>query len=40
MAAAEELATDGISVEVIDARFCKPIDGEMLARVLRPANRC
>jgi 1-deoxy-D-xylulose-5-phosphate synthase len=35
MAAAEELAADGISVEVVDARFCKPIDDEMLARVLR-----
>jgi len=35
MAAAELLAVDGISVEVIDARFCKPVDGEMLARVLR-----
>jgi 1-deoxy-D-xylulose-5-phosphate synthase len=35
MAAAEELAIEGISVEVVDARFCKPIDGDMLARVLR-----
>ena len=33
--AAELLCADGISVEVIDARFCKPIDGEMLTRVLR-----
>ncbi len=33
--AAERLAEDGISVEVVDARFCKPLDGEMLARVLR-----
>ena len=32
--AAELLCVDGISVEVIDARFCKPVDGEMLARVL------
>ncbi len=38
IAAAEELAAEGISVEVIDARFCKPIDGDMLARVLR-SNR-
>ena len=38
MAAAEELAQDGISVEVIDARFCKPLDGEMLLRVLRPGH--
>jgi 1-deoxy-D-xylulose-5-phosphate synthase len=35
MSAAEELHADGLSVEVIDARFCKPIDGQMLARVLR-----
>ena len=28
--ASELLAEDGISVEIIDARFCKPIDGEML----------
>jgi 1-deoxy-D-xylulose-5-phosphate synthase len=34
MQAAEELS-DRISVEVIDARFCKPVDGAMLARVLR-----
>jgi 1-deoxy-D-xylulose-5-phosphate synthase len=38
MAAADLLAEDGISVEVIDARFCKPIDGDMLARVLRPRH--
>jgi 1-deoxy-D-xylulose-5-phosphate synthase len=37
MIAAEELAAEGINVEVIDARFCKPIDGEMLRRVLGPA---
>jgi len=34
MAAAEQLACEGIDVEVIDARFCKPVDGEMLGRVL------
>ncbi len=34
MAAAEELEADGLSVGVIDARFCKPLDGEMLVRVL------
>jgi 1-deoxy-D-xylulose-5-phosphate synthase len=33
--AAELLCADGISIEVIDARFCKPVDGEMLTRVLR-----
>ncbi len=37
MAAADLLADDGISVEVIDAQVLhKPIDGDMLARVLRP----
>jgi 1-deoxy-D-xylulose-5-phosphate synthase len=35
MAAADELACDGVSVEVVDARFCKPVDGAMLARVLK-----
>jgi 1-deoxy-D-xylulose-5-phosphate synthase len=35
MVAAETLAGDGIDVEVIDARFCKPLDEEMLGRVLR-----
>jgi 1-deoxy-D-xylulose-5-phosphate synthase len=34
MRAAEELS-DTLSVEVIDARFCKPLDGPMLVRVLR-----
>ncbi|MBV8780720.1 MAG: 1-deoxy-D-xylulose-5-phosphate synthase [Phycisphaerae bacterium] len=34
MLAADALAGDGIEVEVIDARFCKPVDGTMLARVL------
>jgi 1-deoxy-D-xylulose-5-phosphate synthase len=34
MLAADELSAEGVSVEVIDARFCKPVDGEMLARVL------
>ncbi|HEX3357569.1 MAG TPA: 1-deoxy-D-xylulose-5-phosphate synthase [Tepidisphaeraceae bacterium] len=34
MLAADELSADGISVEVIDARFCKPVDGAMLAKVL------
>ena len=34
MIAAETLAAEGLSVGVIDARFCKPLDGEMLARVL------
>jgi len=38
MIAAEELACEGNGVEVIDARFCKPVDGEMLARVLKPGR--
>jgi 1-deoxy-D-xylulose-5-phosphate synthase len=33
--AATELAGEGIEVEVVDARFCKPLDEAMLARVLR-----
>ena len=35
LAAAAQLACDGIECEVIDARFCKPLDGDMLGRVLR-----
>jgi 1-deoxy-D-xylulose-5-phosphate synthase len=38
MTAAQRLATEGIEVAVIDARFCKPLDGEMLAHVLIPAH--
>jgi 1-deoxy-D-xylulose-5-phosphate synthase len=38
MAAAEELASEGVSVAVVDARFCKPLDEPMLARVLKPAH--
>ncbi len=38
MIAAEELACEGLNVEVIDGRFAKPVDGEMLARVLK-SNR-
>jgi 1-deoxy-D-xylulose-5-phosphate synthase len=34
MLAAEELSADNINAEVIDARFCKPLDAEMLSRVL------
>ena len=36
--ASEILAEDGISVEIVDARFCKPIDGDMLARALVPGR--
>jgi 1-deoxy-D-xylulose-5-phosphate synthase len=38
LAAAEQLATEGINAGLVDARFCKPIDGEMLSRVLRPGH--
>jgi 1-deoxy-D-xylulose-5-phosphate synthase len=38
MVAAEQLEAEGISLELIDARFCKPVDGEMLARVLQPGH--
>jgi 1-deoxy-D-xylulose-5-phosphate synthase len=38
LAAAEMLAEEAVSVEVIDARFCKPLDAEMLQRVLRPGH--
>ncbi len=34
-AAAEQLAGEGINVGIVDARFCKPLDGQMLSRVLR-----
>jgi len=34
-AAAEQLAGEGINVGIVDARFCKPLDGVMLSRVLR-----
>jgi 1-deoxy-D-xylulose-5-phosphate synthase len=32
------LAAEGIETQVIDARFCKPVDGLMLARVLKPGQ--
>jgi 1-deoxy-D-xylulose-5-phosphate synthase len=35
--AAKLLENEGISVAVIDARFCKPLDGEMLQRVFLAA---
>ncbi|MGH7215242.1 MAG: transketolase C-terminal domain-containing protein, partial [Tepidisphaeraceae bacterium] len=38
MLAAEELCAEGIDLEVVDARFCKPLDGVMLARVLKPGR--
>ena len=36
MTAAEALAAEGISAGVVDARFAKPVDGDMLAGVLQP----
>lgn len=38
MLAAEQLSADGINIEVVDARFCKPLDAAMLSRVLRPSH--
>ena len=38
LAAAEQLAAERLDIEVIDARFCKPLDGEMLSRVLRDGH--
>ena len=38
MLAADELSADGLSVGVVDARFCKPIDGELLTRVMKPGH--
>jgi 1-deoxy-D-xylulose-5-phosphate synthase len=38
LTAAEQLAADGLHASVVDARFCKPVDGAMLARVLRPGH--
>jgi 1-deoxy-D-xylulose-5-phosphate synthase len=37
-AAVEQLQNEGLSVGIIDARFCKPVDGEMLARVLKSGH--
>ena len=38
MQAAEGLSAEGVSVGVIDARFCKPLDADMLLRVLKPGH--
>jgi 1-deoxy-D-xylulose-5-phosphate synthase len=35
MEAANQLEGEGLSVGIIDARFCKPLDGEMLTRILK-----
>jgi 1-deoxy-D-xylulose-5-phosphate synthase len=34
LAAADELAGEGLSVGVVDARFCKPVDGRMIERAI------
>jgi len=34
LAAAVELEEEGLSVGVVDARFCKPLDGELIGRLL------
>jgi 1-deoxy-D-xylulose-5-phosphate synthase len=38
MLAADQLTAEGLGVAVVDARFCKPIDGAMLRRELRPGH--
>ena len=38
MEAAGELAEEGLEAAVIDARFCKPLDGEMIKATLRPGH--
>lgn len=38
MLAAGLLECDGVDVEIVDARFCKPLDGAMLERVLRKGH--
>ena len=35
LAAAEALAKEGVSVTVADARFAKPLDGELIRRLVR-----
>ncbi len=34
LAAADELAGEGLSIGVVDARFCKPVDGKMIERAI------
>lgn len=38
LAAAEFLAGSGVHVGIVDARFCKPVDAEMLQQVLRSGH--
>src|ERR1700722_2792631 len=38
MAAAEELESEGLSIGVIDARFCKPLDAAMLRQTLKAGH--
>ena len=39
MVAAEMLAQQGIDIEVVNARFIKPMDEDMLHRILSSQNR-
>jgi 1-deoxy-D-xylulose-5-phosphate synthase len=38
LAAADQLSAEGLQVEVVDARFCKPLDAGMLTATLRPGH--
>jgi 1-deoxy-D-xylulose-5-phosphate synthase len=38
LVAAQKLETEGLSIGLVDARFCKPVDGEMLTRVMTPGH--
>ncbi len=38
LTAADQLTAEGLSIRLIDARFCKPLDSQMLTRVLQPGH--
>jgi pyruvate dehydrogenase E1 component beta subunit len=40
LAAAEQLAKEGIEVEVVDPRTIKPLDEEILLRSVQKTHRC
>jgi pyruvate dehydrogenase E1 component beta subunit len=40
LAAAEELAKEGVSVEVVDPRTLQPLDEEAILASVRKTNRC
>ncbi|HLP15785.1 MAG TPA: transketolase C-terminal domain-containing protein, partial [Bacteroidota bacterium] len=40
LAAADELAKEGISAEVIDPRTLRPLDEELILQSVRKTNRC